>query len=40
MLGITTNAVKVRLHRARQALLTLLTPAFADRPSQKKPAVA
>jgi RNA polymerase sigma-70 factor, ECF subfamily len=40
MLGITTNAVKVRLHRARQALLTLLTPAFADRASQKKPAWA
>lgn len=31
MLGITGNAVKVRLHRARQALLTLLTPVFADR---------
>jgi RNA polymerase sigma-70 factor (ECF subfamily) len=25
-LGVTTNAVKVRLHRARQALLTLLAP--------------
>jgi RNA polymerase sigma-70 factor (ECF subfamily) len=26
ILGTTTNAVKIRLHRARQALLTLLTP--------------
>ncbi|HYI07937.1 MAG TPA: sigma-70 family RNA polymerase sigma factor [Thermoanaerobaculia bacterium] len=26
MLGITTNAVKIRLHRARQALRTLLDP--------------
>jgi RNA polymerase sigma-70 factor (ECF subfamily) len=34
-LGITATAVKVRLHRARQALLRLLTPALsgaADRP--------
>ncbi len=29
MLGITVNAVKVRLHRARQALATLLRPVFA-----------
>lgn len=28
MLGVTANAVKIRLHRARQALLTLLTPVF------------
>ena len=28
MLGITSNAVKVRLHRARQALRTLLEPHF------------
>ena len=26
MLGITPNAVKIRLHRARQALRTLLDP--------------
>ena len=29
MLGITPQAVKTRLHRARQALRTLLAPAFA-----------
>jgi RNA polymerase sigma-70 factor (ECF subfamily) len=29
ILGITTNTVKVRLHRARQALRTLLEPHFA-----------
>jgi RNA polymerase sigma-70 factor (ECF subfamily) len=28
MLGISTNAVKIRLHRARQALRTLLAPHF------------
>lgn len=28
MLGITANAVKIRLHRARQALRTLLNPHF------------
>jgi RNA polymerase sigma-70 factor (ECF subfamily) len=28
MLGITPNAVKIRLHRARQALRTLLAPHF------------
>jgi RNA polymerase sigma-70 factor, ECF subfamily len=31
MLGITTNAVKVRLHRARQALRTLLDPELRGR---------
>lgn len=29
MLGITVNAVKIRLHRARQALRTLLDPHYA-----------
>jgi RNA polymerase sigma-70 factor (ECF subfamily) len=28
MLGISANAVKIRLHRARQALRTLLDPVF------------
>jgi RNA polymerase sigma-70 factor (ECF subfamily) len=28
VLGVTTNAVKIRLHRARQALRTLLDPHF------------
>lgn len=28
LLGVTPNAVKVRLHRARQALITLLEPMF------------
>jgi RNA polymerase sigma-70 factor, ECF subfamily len=28
MLGVTPNAVKIRLHRARQALRTLLAPHF------------
>jgi RNA polymerase sigma-70 factor (ECF subfamily) len=28
LLGLTANAVKIRLHRARQALRTLLTPYF------------
>jgi RNA polymerase sigma-70 factor (ECF subfamily) len=32
LLGCTPNAVKIRLHRARQALRTLLDPVFADRP--------
>jgi RNA polymerase sigma-70 factor (ECF subfamily) len=27
MLGLTPNAVKIRLHRARQALVRLLSPA-------------
>jgi RNA polymerase sigma-70 factor (ECF subfamily) len=31
LLGITPNAVKIRLHRARQALRTLLDPVFAVR---------
>jgi RNA polymerase sigma-70 factor, ECF subfamily len=31
MLGVTPNAVKVRLHRARQALLTLLDPVPGER---------
>ncbi len=30
MLGITANAVKIRLHRARMALRTLLAPAFQE----------
>ena len=30
MLGISTNAVKVRLHRARQALRTLLDPVIHE----------
>jgi RNA polymerase sigma-70 factor (ECF subfamily) len=29
MLGVNTNTVKIRLHRARQALLKLLTPALS-----------
>ena len=33
MLGVTTNAIKVRLHRARQALRTLLEPHFRPNPS-------
>jgi len=28
LLGVTENAVKIRLHRARQALRTLLDPHF------------
>jgi RNA polymerase sigma-70 factor (ECF subfamily) len=36
MLGISGNAVKIRLHRARQALRTLLDPIFVRRvPSNK-----
>ena len=31
MLGVTPNAAKIRLHRARQALTTLLRKAFAER---------
>lgn len=34
LLGVTPNAVKVRLHRARQALVTLLEPVF--RPAQAR----
>ncbi len=33
MLGITANAVKIRLHRARQALRALLDPAMRGLPS-------
>ena len=33
MLGVTSNAIKVRLHRARQALRTLLEPHFRPNPS-------
>ncbi len=33
MLGVTSNTVKVRLHRARQALRTLLEPHFRPNPS-------
>ncbi len=34
ILGITENAVKIRLHRARQALRTLLIRALGERPLQ------
>lgn len=38
MLGITANAVKIRLHRARQALATLLRRQFREpRPSEGGP---
>jgi DNA-directed RNA polymerase specialized sigma24 family protein len=30
ILGITANAVKIRLHRARQALMTLLKTALPE----------
>ena len=30
LLGVTENAVKIRLHRARQALRTLLEPHFRE----------
>lgn len=33
LLGVTPNAVKVRLHRARQALRELLDPVFSGDPS-------
>jgi RNA polymerase sigma-70 factor (ECF subfamily) len=33
MLGVTTNTIKVRLHRARQALRTLLEPHFRPQSS-------
>jgi RNA polymerase sigma-70 factor, ECF subfamily len=33
LLGISANAVKIRLHRARQALRTLLDPYFAGSPA-------
>ena len=38
-LGISTNAVKVRLHRARQALLTLMSHGSHGRESVKSVAV-
>ncbi|HSB35669.1 MAG TPA: sigma-70 family RNA polymerase sigma factor [Thermoanaerobaculia bacterium] len=34
LLGATPNAVKVRLHRARQALRTLLAPTFETAPAE------
>jgi RNA polymerase sigma-70 factor (ECF subfamily) len=33
LVGITENAVKIRLHRARQALRTLLEPQFRRAPA-------
>ena len=33
MLGLTANAAKIRLHRARQALMPLLQQGFATTPS-------
>jgi RNA polymerase sigma-70 factor (ECF subfamily) len=36
-LGITPNAAKIRLHRARQALTTLLRRRFAARESRARP---
>ena len=33
MLGVTTNAVKIRLHRARLALRALLEPHLTETPS-------
>jgi len=36
-LGMTRTAVKMRLHRARQALRTLLDPLFAARGPSRKP---
>ena len=36
MLGVTPNAVKVRLHRARQALITLLEPVFGPSPGDQQ----
>ncbi len=38
MLGITRNAVKIRLHRARQALMTLLKGALPEVESRDDPA--
>lgn len=37
LLGITENAVKIRLHRARQALRTLLVPYFGPDDLEGKP---
>ena len=39
VLGITPNAVKIRLHRARQALRTLLDPHFRTGPQEQPAAV-
>jgi RNA polymerase sigma-70 factor (ECF subfamily) len=36
ILGITANAVKIRLHRARQALMTLLTTVLPETPYATK----
>jgi RNA polymerase sigma-70 factor (ECF subfamily) len=33
LLDLTLNAVKIRLHRARQALRTLLDPHFREDPA-------
>lgn len=35
LLGVTPNAVKIRLHRARQALATLLRREFAGKPGPR-----
>ena len=37
LLGVTHNAVKIRLHRARQALREILDPHFAARPGDAAP---
>ena len=37
-LGVTSNTVKIRLHRARQALLKLLTPSMAESPAAAREA--
>ena len=36
-LGITPNAVKIRLHRARQALMTLVRQRLAQTPNSQRP---
>lgn len=36
LLGITPNAVKIRLHRARQTLRTLLEQGFTDEPHSQR----
>jgi RNA polymerase sigma-70 factor (ECF subfamily) len=33
LLGVTPNATKIRLHRARQALRTMLDPQLGERPA-------
>jgi RNA polymerase sigma-70 factor (ECF subfamily) len=40
LLSVTPNAVKIRLHRARQALRTLLDPVFARRSAEEASRVA